>query len=111
MKNLNAPVIDLDAIADPVAGTITIRGKDYRVLQATPATVKLMQRATPEGWLDVAITAVVRAVPDLEDEVFGTLSAAQMQAIIALSSGQLELVAQSDPNGESPATAPTSSPG
>lgn len=103
MKTLNVPSIDLDAIADPIAGEIRIRGKSYRVLQATPATIKLMQSTKPAEWLNVAITAVLRAVPDLEDDVFGSLSAGQVNAIIELSTGLVEQVAQLDPNGESPA--------
>lgn len=101
-------VLRLDTLANKVAGQVDVGGKLHDVLQLS---LRRQQRilAPKEGDdIDAVLENVRVAVPTLSDGEIDGLNFDQTQAILALSSANIDAVERLFPNAVSPEQAPTS---
>lgn len=103
--------VDLDRIASGIAGQVLLKGRQHAVTSVSAATLQLMRNAKPENYLDVALVTVTRVVPSLGEDDIAALNPAQLEAIIAIATGDVDAVAKLDPNADGPTPAmPSLSP-
>lgn len=108
-------VIDFDRIRADRAGAVVLNGTQHLVRQISAASLALIAGATADNYLATAVTLVERLVPTLSEADRADLSIGEIEAIIGLASADVNAVRkidpnyqEPDPNGNGPATAPTS---
>jgi hypothetical protein len=108
MRPEKRPPVNLDAIGDPVAGEVTIKGVTHQVLQLDGAGYEYMDAtaaALRDGTFDVVASyaQVARVLPSLTTDEVKALRPAQVAAVFKIAGGQIEEVEAMFPNAVGPA--------